>query len=351
MLTETKIIDLLKGIRDYDLNRNIIETGGVRNIKISKGNNVSLQIALARTKTKEQTNIQQNIVSLLKNEGANSVGLKFEELSELEINELGGLQSIEYTGPALLNPDRSINFITLTSGKGGVGKSTAAINLAIALVRLGKKVGLIDTDIYGFSIPKMMAIKERPSVVEGRIYPVKSFGVKVISMGFFVEDNGPIIWRGPMLGKMIDQFFNNVEWGDVEYVILDLPPGTGDVALHLNKILPFRKDIIVTTPHQTAAFVAARAGKMTIKTENEILGIIENMSYIQEEEASEKKYVFGQGGGEYLARELNTDLLGQIPLSQPSVKEAALETSVYDENDYVGLIYNDIAEQILEKLI
>ena len=148
-------------------------------------------------------------------------------------------------------------FIAVASGKGGVGKSTVTVNLAVALARQGKKVGIIDADIYGFSVPDMMGIENRPTVVDKTIFPVERFGVKVISMSFFVQDNNPVIWRGPMLGKMLRNFLGEVHWDDLDYMLLDLPPGTGDVALDVHQMIPHSKELIVTTPHATAAFVAA----------------------------------------------------------------------------------------------
>ena len=225
-----------------------------------------------------------------------------------------------------------------------------SVNLAVSLARLGKKVGLIDADIYGFSVPDMMGITDRPVVKENKLIPVERFGVKVISMGFFVEDNSPIIWRGPMLGKVLNQFFNDVQWGDLDYLLLDLPPGTGDVALDLHTMLPTCKEIIVTTPHPTAAFVAARAGVMAIKTEHEILGVVENMSYFESKLTGEKEYVFGQGGGEKLAEELNTKVLGQLPLAQPDWNEEDFAPSVYQEDHRLGKIYREIAEKVIDAL-
>src|SRR5690625_1762719 len=162
----------------------------------------------------------------------------------------------------------------------------------------------------------MMGVEERPVVRGEKIIPVDRFGVKVISMGFFVEDNSPVIWRGPMLGKMLNSFFKEVEWDELDYLLLDLPPGTGDVALNVHDLLPTCQEIIVTTPHPTAAFVAARAGQMAQKTNHEILGVIENMAYY-ETKSGEKEYVFGKGGGTKLAEFLKTEVLGQIPLKQP----------------------------------
>jgi len=252
----------------------------------------------------------------------------------------------------LLRPDSGVRFIAVASGKGGVGKSTVTVNLAVALARRGNRVGIIDADIYGFSVPDMMGIEERPQVVNERVIPIEKFGVKVMSMGFFVEDNSPVVWRGPMLGKMLRNFFNEIEWGELDYLLLDLPPGTGDVALDVHQMIPQSKEIIVTTPHATAAFVAARAGSMAIKTEHEIVGIVENMAYYQCSACGNKDYVFGRGGGARLAESLNAELLAQIPLGAPDnhPSEPDFAPSVYKEETEIGRIYLDIADKVAAKL-
>lgn len=242
------------------------------------------------------------------------------------------------------------HFISIASGKGGVGKSTVTVNLAMSLMRLGKKVGIIDADIYGFNVPDMMGVEERPQVRAEKIIPVERFGVKVISMGFFVEDNSPIIWRGPMLGKMLNSFFKEVEWGDLDYLLLDLPPGTGDIAMDVHELLPTAKEIIVTTPHPTAAFVAARAGQMAIKTEHEILGVIENMAYFESEKTGEKEYVFGRGGGEKLAEVLQTKVLGHLPLKQPYEDEDVFAPSIYQEDHPIGKVYHKVAAKVIANM-
>lgn len=251
----------------------------------------------------------------------------------------------------LLDPGSGVQFIAVASGKGGVGKSTVTVNLAVALARRGKRVGIIDADIYGFSVPDMMGIEERPEVVNERVIPIEKFGVKVMSMGFFVEDNSPIVWRGPMLGKMLRNFFQEIEWGELDYLLLDLPPGTGDVALDVHQIIPQSKEIIVTTPHATAAFVAARAGAMALKTEHEIIGIVENMSYYVSAASGEKEYVFGRGGGARLAETLHADLLAQIPLGAPDnhVSEPDYAPSVYKEDAETGKLYLELADRVLSK--
>jgi len=251
----------------------------------------------------------------------------------------------------LLRPDSGVVFIAIASGKGGVGKSTVTVNLAAALARLGKRVGIIDADIYGFSVPDMMGIEERPAVENGRVVPIERFGVKVMSMGFFVEDNSPVVWRGPMLGRMLRNFFAEVEWGELDYMLLDLPPGTGDVALDVHQMIPQSKEIIVTTPHATAAFVAARAGAMAVKTEHEILGVIENMSYYVCQSCGGRDHVFGRGGGAKLAETLHTDLIAQIPLGVPDnhPSEPDFSPSVYKPDTEIGRIYEEAARAVIAK--
>ncbi|TCM87445.1 ATP-binding protein involved in chromosome partitioning [Paenibacillus sp. BK033] len=251
----------------------------------------------------------------------------------------------------LLAAGSGVQFIAVASGKGGVGKSTVTVNLAVALAHKGKRVGIIDADIYGFSVPDMMGIETRPQIVNERVIPIERFGVKVMSMGFFVEDNSPIVWRGPMLGKMLRNFFAEIEWGELDYLLLDLPPGTGDVALDVHQIIPQSKEIIVTTPHATAAFVAARAGAMAIKTEHEIIGVVENMSYYKCSKCGEPEYIFGRGGGARLAESLHAELLAQIPLGQPDnhISEPDFSPSVYKADTETGAIYLDIAEQVIQK--
>ncbi|MGV3487686.1 MAG: P-loop NTPase [Tuberibacillus sp.] len=346
MLTEKTVTEILSSIKDPHLHKSLVETNGIKEIKISD-TFVSVKIALAKTQTPEQMKVQQEIVAKLKAAGAESVGLRFVAMEDAELERLGGLPE---EGPTLLSKNSKTTFIAVASGKGGVGKSTVSVNLAVAFTRLGKKVGILDADIYGFSVPDMMGIETRPQVVDKKIVPVDRFGVKVISMGFFVEDNSPVIWRGPMLGKMLNNFFTEVDWGELDYLILDLPPGTGDVAMDVHSMIPHCKEIIVTTPHATAAFVAARAGAMAVKTEHEILGVIENMSYFESKLTGEKEYVFGTGGGEKLSEVLGTELLGQIPLGQPDDNPDEFAPSVYAGNHPIGQTYLDIAGRVIDKL-
>lgn len=352
LVTEQQVFNILKELKDPLLHKTLEETNGITEVKIKEEKeHVSVKIALAKTGTPEQMQLQSKVVQLLKEAGAATVGIRFTDLpeEELEKHRTAGDMPDETAG-GLLSPDSKTTFIAIASGKGGVGKSTVSVNMAVALARLGKKVGLVDADIYGFSVPDMMGITERPVVRGKKILPVDRFGVKVISMAFFVEDNAPVIWRGPMLGKMLNNFFTEVDWGDLDYLLLDLPPGTGDVALDVHTMLPSTKEVIVTTPHPTAAFVAARAGAMALRTNHEILGVIENMSYFESKLTGEKEYVFGQGGGEKLAEELRTELLGKLPLQQPDWNEEDFAPSIYDEAHKLGQIYREIAEKVIHEL-
>ncbi|MEW9671977.1 Mrp/NBP35 family ATP-binding protein [Ammoniphilus sp. 3BR4] len=234
--------------------------------------------------------------------------------------------------------------IAVTSGKGGVGKSTVSVNLALSLARLGKNVALIDLDIYGFSVPKILNIASKPKTMNGKIIPVESHGVKVMSMGFLVKGNDPIVWRGPMLGKIVENFTKDVIWGELDYAVLDLPPGTGDVALDLHHFIPQSKEILVTTPHPTATHVAERAGTMALKTKHEILGVVENMSYFSPPHSEEKYYLFGKGGGNQLAEELHTEVISRLPMEPP--REGSDTPSVYEPGSVLYDRYMDLARKI-----
>ncbi|MGZ9849887.1 Mrp/NBP35 family ATP-binding protein [Macrococcus psychrotolerans] len=348
MLTKEQVIEIIGELEDPVINVPLSETEGIKEVSIKEEKeHVSVKVMIAKLGGQPQLDLQMQIVEKLKENGAKTVGIRFEEMDESMLEQFRGVSTSEIE--KLVDPNNKVTFISIASGKGGVGKSTVSVNLAVALARLGKRVGLVDADIYGFSVPDMMGISERPEIDGERIVPVSRFGVKVISMAFFVEENTPVIWRGPMLGKMINNFFNEVNWGDLDYILLDLPPGTGDVALDVHTMLPKSKEIIVTTPHPTAAFVASRAGAMALHTEHEILGVVENMSYFESKETGNKEYVFGSGGGQKLAEELNTELLGQLPLAQPDWNNEDFAPSVYQEDHPLGIIYTQMAQKVIDK--
>jgi ATP-binding protein involved in chromosome partitioning len=217
--------------------------------------------------------------------------------------------------------DTLTNVFLIGSGKGGVGKSTLTANLAVALAKQGKSVGLIDADIFGFSIPGQLGITEKPTRVDELILPPVAFGVKVISIGMFVDDNKPVAWRGPMLHRAIEQFLSDVFWGDLDVLLVDLPPGTGDVAISLGQLLPSAKTIVVTTPQISASEVAERSGAVGLQTGQAVFGVIENMSYLEQD--GKRTELFGSGGGEVVAKSLSelsgvdVPLIGQVPISIP----------------------------------
>lgn len=355
-LTEQQILEALKEVKDPELQISLVELNMIRNININ-GTKVALDVILTIQGCPLKATIHDDVANAIKALGATEVEVRFGAMTDEERAELSAKLRGGQTGPGeispLLRPDSPVTFIAITSGKGGVGKSTVTVNLATALARLGKRVGIVDADIYGFSVPDMMGIEQRPTVIKDVVLPVERFGVKVISMGFFVEDNSPVIWRGPMLGKMLRNFFSEIHWGELDYLLLDLPPGTGDVALDVHQMIPQSKEIIVTTPHATAAFVAARAGAMAVKTGHEVLGIVENMSYFECGECGEREAIFGKGGGEKLAEELDTSLLAQIPLGQPDYDPNDPDTapSVYEEDSRIGSIYFDLAQEIEKKIV
>jgi ATP-binding protein involved in chromosome partitioning len=215
------------------------------------------------------------------------------------------------------NPFKSskTRVIAIASGKGGVGKSSLTTNLAIALAQQGKNVGALDADVWGFSMPRMLGVDSPPEVVGEKIIPPFSHGVKLISMGYFAREDQPVMWRGPMLHKALEQFLTDVQWGELDYLIIDMPPGTGDVSLSIAQFLPKSEMIVVTTPQKAAQSVAQRAAIMAKTVNIELIGVIENMSYFIGDDGKQY-HIFGQGGGKMLADKLEVPLFGQVPLEE-----------------------------------
>ncbi|EPB5743402.1 P-loop NTPase [Listeria monocytogenes] len=341
MLNEQQITRLLYRLQDPVLEASLEETEGILEVQVLK-ETANIKIALADPAI-ETDHFVHNIEELLTQFGVNEINIELEYLPAAVIDR------IFQTRDNILSETSETKFLAIASGKGGVGKSTVSANLAVALAKQGKKVGLLDADIYGFSIPVLLGTTESPRKENGQIIPVETQGIQMISMDFFVEPGEPVIWRGPMLGKMIKMFLEEVRWGKLDYLLIDLPPGTGDVALDIHTLIPKCNELIVTTPHYAAASVASRAGYMAAKNNHKIIGVIENMSYLTLADGQVLK-VFGQGGGEKVAADLETQLLIQMPIEQPEPNANGYISAVFDPSSTSGKAYKTLAEKIIPYL-
>jgi len=312
MPSREAVVEALSRVIDPELRRPITELDMVRDVEVDRGR-VSVTIALTIAGCPLRVSFQDQVareVGVL--DGVESVELAFDVMTPDERQALtqklrGGVNQ-RSKGISL---DASTRVLSICSGKGGVGKSTLSANLAVAFSRLGRSTGILDADVYGHSIPHILGIRQRPVVVDRMIVPPVKDDLKLMSIGFFLDDNQPVMWRGPMLHKALEQFLSDVHWGELDVLVVDMPPGTGDVAISLGQLLPRAEVLVVTTPQPAAQEVASRAAVMAQKTSMRLIGVVENMS----------GDVFGTGGGEQLARELEVPLLGTIPLD-PRLREA-----------------------------
>ena len=314
--TEEQITEKLTAVIDPELRRNIVELGMVRSIEIKPEGQVDVTVSLTTPGCPIRSHFQDAVASQVSSlEGVTGVGVGFDVLSDKEKGDLQQMLGRNKLPQGALAQVR--NVICISSGKGGVGKSTMTANLAAALQAEGHKAGALDCDVYGYSIPRMLGVDEKPDVNGERkiIPPESASGVKTMSIGYFVEGNSAVVWRGPMLHKAIQQFLEDVAWEELDYLLLDLPPGTGDVAMTLAQLLPQAKIAIVTTPQPAAQSVARRSAEMADKVDLEVMGVIENMSGFTTP-TGETFSIFGEGGGKLLADELGVPLLGTIPLSE-----------------------------------
>jgi ATP-binding protein involved in chromosome partitioning len=349
VVTKEQILSALRDVEDPEVHKSIVELEMVRDIQI-QGTHVSLEVVLTIRGCPLRTTIENAVKEkLLALDGVESVDVKIGTMTDAErakfTEKLRGKPVESEAVPAILGPDSKVVSIAVASGKGGVGKSTVTANLARALAREGLRVGVVDADIYGFSIPSIFGVKDkRPTVIDDLILPIEVEGVKLISMHFFVPDNNPVVWRGPMLGKMLRNFFATVHWGDLDVILLDLPPGTGDVALDVHNLLPKSKELIVTTPQSDAADVAVRAGLMGMRTNHEILGVVENMAYYECPGCGEKAYLFGQGGGERVAKALRTEVIAEVPMADMTKHQA-----LFEEGSPQYEVYRKLAKTVMKK--
>ena len=335
--SEQSILDALRTVKDPDLHKDIVTLNFVKDLKIDKGR-VSFTLELTTPACPVKDKMQ---------EWARQAVLKVNGVREVDVrmtaavpkgNTPVGKQTIEGVK----------NIIAVGSGKGGVGKTTVTVNLAVALAQTGAAVGLMDADIYGPNVPLMMGIEGRPYAVDNRIQTLSNYGVRVMSMGFLTSDDTPLIWRGPMLHNVIQQFLRQVDWGQLDYLLIDLPPGTGDVQLSLTQTVPLMGAIVVSTPQDVALQDARKAILMFRQVRVEVLGIVENMSYFQCPKCNERTHIFSHGGGAETAAQFGVPFLGEVPLNT-SLREggdAGKPIVAGDPGSPVARAFVEIAEKV-----
>jgi len=307
-VTETAVLDALKSVQDPDLRRDIVSLGFVKHLQIDDAGQVRFAIELTtpacpvKDQMKEQARAAVAAV-------AGVTGVDIEMTAQVRSAAMGEMGRSAVEGVK--------NVIAVGAGKGGVGKTTVAVNLAIALSKLGGKVAMIDGDVYGPNVPIMLGVKTQLTTDGDKIVPAERYGIQVISMGFLTDDDAPVIWRGPMLHGVIQQFFREVRWNEIDYLVIDMPPGTGDVALSLSQTVPVAGAIVVTTPQAVSLADTRRAVRMYQKLNIPTLGLIENMSHFVCPSCQHESDIFGKGGGEALAESLAVPFLGRVPIYEP----------------------------------
>jgi ATP-binding protein involved in chromosome partitioning len=330
-VTQEQVLEALRPVKDPELGMSIVDLNMVKAIKVRRSR-VNVTVALTVAGCPMRTEITKRVTDAVGAlAGVDDVAVELTVMTEAELHAVrdkmrgGGdhaaaghthgaqpLGHEEGRANPFMNGSSRTRILGISSGKGGVGKSSVSVNLAIALAQAGHDVGILDADVYGFSVPKMLGIQAEPMVIEDMIVPPVAFGVKCMSIGFFVGEDQPVMWRGPMLHKALEQFLVDVYWGQPDFLIIDMPPGTGDVALSMAQYLPSSEVYVVTTPQAAAGRVAQRSAYMAKKINLPLRGVIENMSWFTGDDG--KRYeLFGSGGGQQLATDLGIPLLGQVP--------------------------------------
>ncbi len=320
MPTKDEVLEVLATVDDPEINKPITELGMVEDIDI-QGSRVGIKIKLTVPGCPLKDKISNDVTAAVKRlPGVDDVQIAFGSMNDAERQALSS--NLRATGgaanPAMeisfAKPDSDTKVIAVASGKGGVGKSSITVNLAVSLAQQGFNVGVLDADIWGYSIPRMLGVSGQPVAFEGMVMPLQAHGCKVISIGFFTDPDRSVIWRGPMLHRALQQFLGDVYWGELDFLLCDLPPGTGDIAISLAQMLPNADMLVVTTPQQAAQKVAERAGRATEQTGMRVAGVIENMAGFTDPQSGETHHIFGEGGGAELAEALGTEVLARIPI-------------------------------------
>jgi ATP-binding protein involved in chromosome partitioning len=345
-LSQAAVREALKDVRDPEIGRDLISLNMVRGVKI-EGGNVAVGIALTTAGCPMKHRITTDIRDRLKMiDGIKQVQVDFGVMTDEDRHNL--LTSL-HGGPSELAPafrdESKTRIITVVSGKGGVGKSTVALNLAAALDRAGHSVEILDADVHGSSIPVMLGSLGKPNVVEGVIFPIESpQGLKFISMGNFVNEGQAIIWRAPIVNKALTQLMRDVYWDEPDYIIVDMPPGTGDVALTVAQMIPKAEALVVTTPQADAARVAVKAGKMAVQAHLKVVGVVENMGYAECPDCGKELKIFGGDGGDRVAGELGSQVMGRIPILPDATGEPG--RSLFDVESSPARAFDEIAASL-----
>jgi ATP-binding protein involved in chromosome partitioning len=342
-VTDADVLDALTIVQDPDLHRDIVSLGFIKDLRIDGGRVAfTIELTTPACPVKDQMRDQAR-AAVQRVAGVSAVDVQM----SARVREAGGI------GDGGRQPIPGVkNIIAVGAGKGGVGKTTVAVNLALALAKCGSRVGIIDGDIYGPNVPIMLGMKTQLVTDGQKIVPAEKFGLQVISMGFLTGDDAPIIWRGPMLHGALQQFFREVRWANLDYLIVDMPPGTGDVALSLSQSVPTAGAIVVTTPQQVSLADSRRAVAMYKKLNIPPLGVIENMSYFSCPNCKHESDIFGHGGGERMAAELGVPFLGRIPIYQPirEGSDAGIPLIISEPESAAALAFIGVAEQTAAQL-
>jgi ATP-binding protein involved in chromosome partitioning len=325
-VTEARVREALRTVLDPEIGRPIEDLGMLERIEVD-GGLVRVHVLLTIAGCPLQERITSDVTNALRPIGVERVDVRMSPMSEEQraalVGKLRGQSGAPQQQRSFFTDGRT-SVIAVASGKGGVGKSSVTVNLAAALAAEGHRVGVLDADVWGFSVPRMLGVRGQPVGFNDMILPLEAYGVKVISMGFFVPEEQPVIWRGPMLHKAVEQFLGDVYWGDLDFLLCDLPPGTGDVSISLASFLPGASMLVVTTPQEAARKVAERAGKMAERTNLRPIGVVENMSWFLCPHCGARTSIFGEGGGQEAAETLGVPLVGQIPI-EPHLREGGDE--------------------------